>query len=458
MSLRNTRSIAEKAVSVDQLIDVRDQAGNASFDLILSKLLLCFNEKLEYVLLSDIQSARIGESDVDMYVFSVEKAKTAIFSFCERYGFKFIQCYQHATGECCFIAHQANNKTVILKGPDLLRYFTWKSRRFVLSFHDLVARPRNTEEGCFRLAPSSYFIYSIVRRIDKGSIEIRHIRELEKIWQRDPEGVECALRQIFADQHADLIINAATTRLWAPVTSRMSELQKALPVRKMISMGRLRWIVTRTIRRLVYPCGLCIAFIGPDGSGKSTVIDRVLADIAPAFRHTRTMHLRPRLLSREGGAPISDPHGQPPRGTVSSILKIGYWLGDYLIGWWVKVRPMLVRSTVVAFDRYYHDLLVDPRRYRYGGPIRLAKLAGFLIPKPDLWIMLIAPADVVQARKQEVSPAETARQCTAYRAMAEKLANVVIVDASQPLDAVVSDASRAILTFMVKRIGRRHGR
>jgi thymidylate kinase len=67
-----------------------------------------------------------------------------------------------------------------------------------------------------------------------------------------------------------------------------------------------------------------------------------------------------------------------------------------------------------------------------------------LVPQPRLWILLDAPAEVLQARKQEVPLEETSRQCAAYRAFVRSRRDFVIVDAAQSLDLVVADVARAI--------------
>ena len=90
------------------------------------------------------------------------------------------------------------------------------------------------------------------------------------------------------------------------------------------------------------------------------------------------------------------------------------------------------------FARYYHDLLADPARYRYGGSLLLARLLGKLLPQPDLVFILDAPADVLQSRKQEVPFEESVRQRTAYRCLKGEYKRAYIIDASVPLDKVVA--------------------
>jgi thymidylate kinase len=174
------------------------------------------------------------------------------------------------------------------------------------------------------------------------------------------------------------------------------------------------------------------------------------------FRNTSKHHLMPALLRRrESGTPVTSPHGSPPRGFVPSVAKLCIWFVDYHVGYYIRIRPQLVRSTLVLFDRYYPDLLVDPVRYRYGGPRRLAAALWWVLPKPDLIIALDAPAELLQQRKHEVSLAETERQRLAFRALVATMPNGHVVDAVQPLDAVIGDVTKILLDHLARRTQQR---
>ena len=160
-------------------------------------------------------------------------------------------------------------------------------------------------------------------------------------------------------------------------------------------------------------------------------------------------HLRPRIVVRRSDQPVIivvDPHGKPPRSALLSLAKILIWLMEE----WYAHCFLDKSDVLLIYDRYYHDLLVDPKRYRYGGPLWAAKLVGKMMPQPKLWVLLNAPAEVLQARKQEVPPQETARQCLAYLAFVRKQREFVIVDASQSLDRVIADVEYAIIRSLGK--------
>jgi thymidylate kinase len=154
-------------------------------------------------------------------------------------------------------------------------------------------------------------------------------------------------------------------------------------------------------------------------------------------------HLKPFLVIPQRGEPgaiVIDPHGRPPRSALLSIAKIIVWLFEE----W-SVNCFHDKSdTLLIYDRYFHDLLIDPKRYRYGGPLWAAKIIGMLIPQPILWVLLDAPAHVLQTRKKEVPLEETSRQRQAYLAFVRNQRSYVVIDASQPLDRVIAEVESAL--------------
>jgi thymidylate kinase len=185
-----------------------------------------------------------------------------------------------------------------------------------------------------------------------------------------------------------------------------------------------------------------ISILGCDGSGKSAVIQN-LADLLASEAGTVVRgHWRPKAFVSENDdkalATADDPHGQTPRGLVTSLLKLLWLWLNWWLGWWISLRSARNHGYVL-FDRYHGDLLVDPRRYRYGGPMWAARLAVRCMPQPDLVIFLDAEPEVLLSRKQEVSREALVASRSRYLALCESNPNCRIVDAAQSLPAVVTD-------------------
>src|SRR5437764_2616768 len=199
-----------------------------------------------------------------------------------------------------------------------------------------------------------------------------------------------------------------------------------------------------------------IVFLGPDGVGKTTAVkllqEGVLGHI---FKVRKSFHFRTqRVKASSGVGAVRDPHGKPPRGLILSLAKLGMWWMEYTVGYLLDVRPQLTRGGIVFFDRYVHDLLIDQRRYRYGAPVTLLRWMARCVPQPDLVIVLDAPAEVIQARKQDITFEETCRQREAYAELARRSDRGHIVDAARPAAEVAADIERVVLEFLSQRARR----
>lgn len=187
-----------------------------------------------------------------------------------------------------------------------------------------------------------------------------------------------------------------------------------------------------------------VAFLGCDGSGKSSVINGVSARLAETGQPITRGHWRPVALGhRNTGAGADNPHGLEPRGMLASLLKLCWLWLNWRLAWHRGLRAASTHG-IVLFDRYHADLLVDPQRYRYGGPRAIARLACSLMPQPDLVVFLDAEPGLLWQRKQEVDPQALAKARAAYLALAACDLRIRVVDASQPLDAVIDTVLRLI--------------
>ena len=111
--------------------------------------------------------------------------------------------------------------------------------------------------------------------------------------------------------------------------------------------------------------GISIVFLGPDGSGKSTIISGLLEKKLP-FDSSYYFHLKP-FYQKESkkNVVVEDPHKFAPYGVLKSYVKLMVFIFQYNYGWIKNINPLLKKSSLVIFDRYFDDMLVDFLFYSY---------------------------------------------------------------------------------------------
>jgi len=190
-----------------------------------------------------------------------------------------------------------------------------------------------------------------------------------------------------------------------------------------------------------------IAFLGCDGAGKSAVIEGLAGKLEADGHQVVRGHWRPRPFQAEATeeeiAAAADPHAMAPRGLLSSILKLGWIWGNWWLAWFTGLGRDS-RKGCVLFDRFHADLTIDPRRYRYGGPDWLARLASSTMPQPDRIIFLDAPVAVLLSRKQEVPGEGLTQSRGRYLDYCGKNRRARVVDASRSLEEVIMEVAKEI--------------
>lgn len=212
-------------------------------------------------------------------------------------------------------------------------------------------------------------------------------------------------------------------------------------------------------QRMLSPTGLVVAILGPDGSGKSTII-KAIAPVIEAASHTplAIRHLRPTLLPSLGSiarlgqksdtpATATDPHGSAPAGAIGSLARLIWLWIDYVFGYLAVVRPKIAKAPVVfLFDRYADDLAIDPRRFRIGRFGGLARLMPKFVPRPDLVIVLFAEPELIHSRKPELPLAEIERQNQALRNWVAKRKEAILIDTSGSIEEAQDKVLEAIIS------------
>lgn len=166
--------------------------------------------------------------------------------------------------------------------------------------------------------------------------------------------------------------------------------------------------------------GFSIGFTGPDGAGKTTVINLLIERLSPVFAKAhRYYHFRPGLFRNMGEVAYTagikkavdrkynNPHRGGETGKFNSLFRLFYYATDYILGYLLRVKPTIRITRLAIFDRYYTDIICDSRRSRIFLNYKFLYWFGRLfIPSLDYNILLTADVDTIFVRKKELSREE----------------------------------------------------
>ena len=192
---------------------------------------------------------------------------------------------------------------------------------------------------------------------------------------------------------------------------------------------------------------LTIAFLGPDGSGKTTVIEKLIK--SNFYRYTPYFHLKP--IKSKDSRVVHNPHQLKEYSKSISFIKLIYFVLQYNLGWFKNILKYKIKSSLVVFDRYYYDILADPKRYRYSGSKIAINFFSHFIPTPDIIFILVTDSPkVIYSRKKEVEYNELVRQLDSYKQL-NRIKNAHLIQVDKPINEVFSIISLVICKKMQER-------
>ena len=445
--------------------ETRQELGNrqkaASAEAVEADRLFNFlhSHDVNFVVVCDVREyeTEIG-SDIDIVVSNsdLERLPDILLKYCEQNTCRLVQILRHEASALYFALTFQSGNQVKFVHPDVCSDYIRSTRELQLANELLDARVRNSM-GLWIPRPLSGFKYYLMKKIDKGNIDARQLEYLADLRSQDPSAIDSWVQKPLGPELGRQVIRTLDEQDLQAFKAVMPALRREFIEKKPIRISDRFKEIGRLADRITRPTGVMLGFLGPDGVGKSSVIAEVERQIAPAFRKQARFHLRPHFGKPQGtSVTVEDPHSGRPRGISGSMAKLALWWLDYVSGYFRGVYPKLIRSTLVVFDRYADDLAVDPRRYRYGGPLWMARVLSRMVPRPDLMFVLVADPEIIQARKAEVPLAETSRQVEEYRKLAQRK-GVILIDAGRPLKEVVSDIVEETLKWMERRTHKRLG-
>lgn len=225
-----------------------------------------------------------------------------------------------------------------------------------------------------------------------------------------------------------------------------------------ILQGFLYVTFVSTLQRVLAPPGEFVVVIGPDGTGKSSLVDKVEAKCVRMYKRICRFHHYPYLrifskLDKKSAVRYKKRINENDEWTfrqrkfsaIASLLRCGYQSVRYLTGYWLWIWPERVKGSLVLGERWCYDLLLDPKSKGINLPYWVRRLVFSICPKPDKVIIVRCDPEVAAQRKGELPVGEIQRQMELIDHFFSSLKKAWVIDNGGSLDEGFKNMLHALL-------------
>lgn len=413
---------------------------------LLKKLATTWNEAaVRWVLLGRYSPDHVFEDDVDLAVHPEDLAEA-------------LALLQKATGEHQAVITQVfryeyNAFAVVVaqKEPagwgfvsiDICSEFRFDGRSLQSGVELVSARQQDQNKWLWLPSPDAAFTHYLLKSAAKGRFNEEGRTYLSSLELNPTQTTATVLGSEAAKEVESWLTQSE------PVETQV--LSNAFAQRYPHSIGSRCLELRRLWLRLRKPKGLHVAITGPDGVGKSTVSKLAQGSIGPCFRSLETAHLSLRTTAMDLSGGGVAPYIQKSRGLVASLLKTLVLVGSFHRLFWRWIWQQQRKHGLFWSDRHFSDFVADPHRFRVRLPLWVRYLSWRLVPSPDLTIVLIAPAETIQQRCDEVDLEQTRHQVDQYEKIARYDESLYRISAEQPADRVAEEIATAVIEVLSQR-------
>lgn len=405
--------------------------------------------------------------DIDIWTDDINLVESILEKLAEEKGFYLYLKNKTANGSNNLF-YYFNNEIQVLH-IDLMHETSYRSI-FVIVKGTVILNNRVKYKNFYVVNESIEIIMHLIYPIvNFGKIKTKYLKDFENNY-RNIKFID-ELSNVVGYKLQKTICKLIAEQKWNEIESLTSKIKYKIIYYSIIKdkFFRINYILKTlllVVRKFIKPAGMFVAFIGIDGSGKSTIIENINEVKKKYFINisSNLFYWRPFLLpplrkfiffNKTTKPENINEHGI--RTVNLSLLyrafylfKFLYYTIDFILGQ-VKYRYSVMRGDLVLFDRYYYDLLVYPERFGFYVNPFLIKFIQKFIPKPDITFYLDVETNNLFIRKKELSMNEIERQKNLYSKIISQIKTAKIIynyDKEKTINSVIDYC----LAFMHRRL------
>ena len=387
--------------------------------------------QLPYCLLSGYEDypGRIP-SDVDFMVLPADmpRVPTLLAQAANNCGAQVVQAIQHEASACYYVLAKDGGREVGFINPDCCSDYRRRGRMWLRA--DTILTARRAFKNFWVPSVPHEFIYYLIKKVLKQSIDARQVRQLHGLYQRARQDCDTWLHRFWSTPTANAIERALIKEDLSWFASHygllLSELEASPPVEPPLdrfasTLGRL----AVSLKRVAQPTGMCVIVSGGAKDQVRTIATALQQSLTPAFRWTSTL---PVASAQPCGDSGNKEDGLGPM--QCPALKLCRHA--------IKIRIARVRSTLAICTFDQDD--VSARR----GP--LSSMFTRLLWRPDLVLVLSSYSH------PEISNAASAQR---HSLLPLGHCSVSYLNKARSVEETVYQASRVVLQWLSTRQERR---
>ncbi len=434
--------------------------------------------KIQYCVCGNYQNLpEYTNHDIDIWTEDVEVFEELLFKISKENSYFLYLFNKTANGSNNFFYKETNEGFKFIR-IDLLKECAWKSFIPIIHASEFVEGKKifsNFYIAEDYLETVMHFLYPL---FNNGKVKSKY---KDKIFSfRHEKKFINILRKTLGKRNSDEILKKISLKNWEWIEKNIWRYKIGLIIKFFLCIQircfkQFYKFLESNIRRFFYPAGLFIVFIGPDGSGKTTIIDHLLIDFKEMFveNKIKKFYWRPFLLPRiafffksfrslkiGNKKEMHNESKNPEKNNKKKIkmflsfLKFFYYLTDFIFGR-LKYQYAWSKGGAIVFDRYYYDNIVYPNRFNFNLPLGVLYFFSKFVKKPDLIFYLYCKPEILISRKKEFSKVEILEQMDKYENLISIFDNVCKIDTSQDKKETMKRIKKICLDYMSGRLKKR---